>query len=259
MTKHSSEGSFMEAEEFKIVEVSPVKKLKYCLIGLPDVGLVGLITVNHIIGAFNPSEVGHLESDSLPPVLVIHNGAPKSPIRIFVKNDVAILTSEIPIPQTAIPALSRKIVEWSKSKDVELLISVGGIGIPNRLEIETPEVYGVASSEPVKEVLTKSKILLLEEGFMVGPHAAILKDSIKNGLNNLVMMAQSHYKYPDPGAAAVTITAINKLLRLDINTKSLLDQAEDIRIKLRELMQRTNKQIESTQKTQEQELPPMYV
>jgi len=246
-------------EEMKIVETTPVKKLKTCLIGLPDVGLVGLITVNHIIGTLNLDEMAYLDSSILPPILVIHKGEPKAPIRVFAKGDLAVLTSEIPIPQSLIPPLSQRIVEWSKSKGVELLISVGGIAIPNRLEIDQPEVYGVVSSDHVKSILTQSKTPVLEEGFMVGPHASILKESMKNGLDNLILMAQSHYQYPDPGAAAATVAVVNKLLNLKIDVKSLLDQAEEIRLKLRELMQRTYKQMERTQKAQEQELPPMYV
>ncbi len=243
----------------KVIETEPIKKVKSLIVGLPDVGLVGLITVNHIINSLKLDEIGYFESDNLPPILVIHKGEPKSPIRIFKKDDLAILTSEVPISQSMIPVISKKIIDWAKSKEVDLLLSVSGIAIPNRLELEKPEVYGVASSSQVKKILIDSKIEPLEEGFMVGSHASILKEAMKSGLKNITLMAQSHYQYPDPGAAAATIIIINSLLGLNINTQSLLDQAQEIRLKLRELMQRTYKQMERMQKTQEQELPPMYV
>ncbi|WP_455364543.1 proteasome assembly chaperone family protein [[Eubacterium] cellulosolvens] len=246
-------------EEMKVIETEPIKKLRSLIIGLPDVGLVGLITVNHIIDALKLEEAGYFESDNLPPVLVIHKGEPKSPIRIFRKDDLSILTSEVPISQSMIPVISRTIIDWAKAKEVDLLISVSGIAIPNRLELEKPEVYGVASSNQVKKILADSKIEPLEEGFMVGSHASILKEAMKNEVKNITLMAQSHYQYPDPGAAAATITTVNRLLGLNIDNQSLLDQAEEIRLKLRELMQRTYKQMERMQKTQEQELPPMYV
>lgn len=249
----------MENGGIEIVETQPIQHVKHCLIGLPDVGLVGLITVNHVVQAQGMEEVGYLESSLLPPVIVIHQGRPKAPIRIFNKGDMAVITSEIPIPTSAIPSLSTSIIDWAKEKDVELLINISGIAVPNRLEIKVPEVYGVASNEPSRNLLSKVDVKLLEEGFMVGPQAMILKEAVKKDLNTIVVMAQSHYQYPDPGAAAATVNVLNKLAGLNVDVKKLLEQAEEIRLKMRELMQRTYRSMQKMQKAQEQELPPMYV
>jgi len=46
---------------------------------------------------------------------------------------------------------------------------------------------------------------------------------------------------------------------LNVEVKTLLEQAEEIRLKTREIMQRTYKAMQRMQKMQEQELPPMYV
>ncbi len=54
------------------------------------------------------------------------------------------------------------------------------------------------------------------------------------------------------------INAVNKLLNLEVDVKKLLEDAEGIRVKTRELMQRTTKSLEGMAKTQEQELPAMY-
>jgi predicted ATP-grasp superfamily ATP-dependent carboligase len=39
---------------------------------MPDTGLTGMIAVSHIIRSMNLPEIGHVESDILPPVMVIH-------------------------------------------------------------------------------------------------------------------------------------------------------------------------------------------
>lgn len=245
--------------ELEIVEVKPLDSLKTCVIGLPDVGLVGLITAHHLVNSLKLEEVGYLESSLLPPIIVVHDGKPKAPVRLFAQGDLAILTSEIPIPASMLNLLANKVLNWTSAKDVELLISVSGIAVPNRLEISTPEVYGVPSSEKVKRILEGSRVPLLEEGFMVGPHAAILKESLKRKTDSLILLAQSHYQYPDPGAAASMVNTLNRLLSLDVDVKKLLEQAEEIRLKTREIMQRTYKAMQKMQKMQEQELPPMYV
>lgn len=246
-------------EELKIIEVKPLDSLRTCVIGLPDVGLVGLITANHLINSLKLEEIGYLESSLFPPIIVVHDGRPKAPVRLFAQGDLAILTSEIPIPASLLNLLANKILDWTATKNVDLLISVSGIAVPNRLEIDTPEVYGVASSEKAKKILEDSRIPLLEEGFMVGPHAAILRESLKRKTDSLILLAQSHYQYPDPGAAASMVNILNKLLSLNVDVKKLLEQAEEIRLKTREIMQRTYKAMQRMQKMQEQELPPMYV
>jgi predicted ATP-grasp superfamily ATP-dependent carboligase len=55
------------------------------------------------------------------------------------------------------------------------------------------------------------------------------------------------------------VTSLNKLLNLSVDVKGLLEQAEEIRLRMRELMQRTSKSMRGMEKAQEQELPAMYV
>jgi len=249
----------MKVEEFKIIEAESIPSIKYCLIGMPDTGLTGMIAVTHIIRTLSLAEIGHLESDLIPPVLVIHQGEPKDPIRFFGDEKLAAITSETPLSTASMYPLARSIVNWAKSKKIELLISVSGIATQNRLEIEKPLVYGVGTAKNTKELLDKAGVKLLEEGFMVGPHAIILKECMTNKVPNMVLLAQSHHQYPDPGASAAAIGSINRLLDEKIETKKLLEQAEEIRLRTRELMQRTAKSMRGMEKGQEQELPAMYV
>lgn len=249
----------MKIEEMTIVESTPVEAIKYCIVGLPDPGLVGLIAVSHIIHSLEMPEVGYVKSDLLPPVMVVHQGDPKPPLRVYGEEKFAAIISEIPINLAAIPRLARCIVGWVQSKGAELLVSVSGLAVQNRLDIETPAVFGVGTSSAERKLLGEASIPLLEEGFMVGPHALILRESMKERVPNVILLVQSHYQYPDPGAAASSIGTLNRLLGLDVDTKKLLEQAEEIRLKTRELMRRTHRSMQMMRKAQEQEIPPLYI
>jgi uncharacterized protein len=249
----------LAVEEIRIVETTPIEKVDHCLVGFPDVGLVGLIAVNHIVNALGLADVGYIESDYLPPVVVVHQGDPKAPIRVYRKEGLIIITSEVPIQPAVIPFLSRRIVDWAKTKGSQLLITLSGVAVQNRLEIETPAVYGVGGSPGTRDLLKKSAVNLLEEGFMVGAQASIMRESVKANVPSVILMAQSHSQYPDPGAAASIVSALNRLLNLNVDVKGLLEQAEEIRLRMRELMQRTSKSMRGMEKGQEQELPAMYV
>jgi uncharacterized protein len=127
------------------------------------------------------------------------------------------------------------------------------------LEIDVPVIYGVGTTPSVRELFSKVDVQLFEEGFMAGLHALIVKECMKKKISNLILLAQSHYRYPDPAAAISIINSLNKLLQLDIDTMELASQAEEIRLKTRELMQRTQRSMQGIQKEQEQEIPLMYV
>lgn len=242
-----------------IVETSPMKRIKYCIIGVPDVGLVGAIAAGYVIRSLKMMEIGHLESDVFPPVMVVHDGDPKAPFRIYSKDDLAIIISEIPLEPEALPLASRAIVDWAKSKNVELLITITGIGVQNREEIDVPAVFGIGNSPSAKSLFSKAGAKPFEEGFMAGLHALIAGESMKKNISNLILLAQSHFQYPDPAAAVSVIDSLKGLLGMDVDTKELLKEAEEIRLKTRELMQRTQRSMEGVGKGQEQEIPMMYV
>jgi len=242
-----------------IAETTPTKEFKYCLVGFPDVGLVGSIALSYVIREQQMAEIGHVESDDLPPVLVIHSGDPKPPLRLYSKGDIVAVVSEIPVDPWLIPAIARLIVDWAKSKNVELLIALSGIAVQNRLEIEVPAVYGIGSTPAAKEHVKTAGIEVFEEGFIAGINAVLVKECLNKNVPAMVLLAQSHLKYPDPGAAASLISYFGKLMGLEVDTKKLLAEEDEIRLKLRELMQRTQQQMQQVRKGQEQEIPPMYV
>ena len=241
-----------------VVETSPINRCRYCLVGFPDVGLVSSIALGHAILEAQMTEVGHMESDEFPPVIVVHDGAPKPPLRLYQKNDVIFVVSEMPIDFNFITPIARSLVDWAESKNVELLITTSGIAVPNRLEIEVPEVYGVASSAAVRKIMEDAGIKALEEGFVAGLHAALMKESLKKRVPSLILLAQSHLKYPDPGAAASLMEALNRLVGLDVDTKALLVHEGEVRLRLRTLMQRTQENMRQVKKGQEQEIPLLY-
>ena len=57
----------------RIVETDKVENGVVVINGLPDVGLVGLLAASHIISSLKLREVGAIESDLLPPMIVLHS------------------------------------------------------------------------------------------------------------------------------------------------------------------------------------------
>jgi uncharacterized protein len=240
-----------------IIETEKVGGTKYGLLALPDTGLVGTIAVGHTIRSKKMREIGYLRASALPQLLVIHDGEPKSPVRLYGSDGLVALISETPLPFATYKDLVPQTVQWAREKGIELLISLSGIAVQNREEIDRPQVFGIGSTADVRSLLKSRAFQLLEEGFVAGPRALLLNECVEKAFPLAVLLAQSHPKFPDPAAAVSMLQHLNEAFEFEIEVKSLQEQAEEFRLRLRELMQRTQQSI-SSMKTQEEELPALY-
>jgi uncharacterized protein len=240
-----------------IVETEKIGSTKYGLVALPDTGLVGTIAVGHTIRSKKLREIGYVRLSALPPLLVIHNGEPKSPVRIYGNADLIALISETPLPSSTYKDLVAQTVQWAGEKGIELLISLSGIAVQNRMEIDRPQVFGIGATAAVRSLLKSHDFSLLEEGFVAGPQALLLNECVERAFPLAVLLAQSHSKFPDPVAAVSVLQHLNEAFGFEIEVKALQEQAEEFRLRLRELMQRTQQSMRSM-KTQEAELPALY-
>lgn len=246
-------------DEVRIVESEEVKfRNPAAIVGFPDVGLVGTIAAFHIIDKLKLKEIAHLESEEFPPVVVVHEGRARYPLRIYGNKDIMVVISEIPLTPDLINGVSRSLVEWFRQRDTSMVISLGGIAHPRRLDIDKLKVYGVSSDDEVDDILKENDVNLFLEGLTVGPHGVILRDCMRNNLHSMYLMGESHINYPDPESAASVIEKINGILNLKIPVKKLIEEGEEIKIRSRDLMKRTEDTLKEMQKAQEHEIPMMY-
>ena len=242
---------------FRIVETGSIPKKPVVINGLPDVGLVGLLAASHMITSLRLEEVGAIESDFLPPMIVLHDGIPKSPIRIFAGNSLAVIISETAIPVPLIRPLANGLVEWALDKSASLVLSLGGMAVANRQDIDAPKVFAALSEKGLESKLNGAAEVL-EEGYIVGAYGLILRRCMETSLPAIALLTQSYYNYPDPEAAAAAVFAVNKILQLNIDVSNLLKRGEEIRLRSKDMMHRTQEEMLKMNKSHEYDLPPLY-
>ncbi|PVX24902.1 MAG: hypothetical protein CW691_06135, partial [Candidatus Bathyarchaeum sp.] len=159
------------SETVKIIEKKTIPSDTTMLIGLPDVGLVGLIATSYLVSELKLEEVAYMDSDLLPPVAVLHKGLPHAPLRIYGNENLMAVISEMAIPAPAIYAIMREIVDWGQTKKVKQIVSMGGIPIENRQTIKEPKVFAAASNQEILDRLSKNGLEIMNEGYIVGPQA----------------------------------------------------------------------------------------
>ncbi|MBX5327566.1 MAG: proteasome assembly chaperone family protein [Candidatus Bathyarchaeia archaeon] len=242
----------------KVIEREPVSSGAIMVHGLPDVGLVGVIAASHLIAELNMVEMAYLDSDALPPVAVLHEGLPHAPMRIFGDTNLLATISEMPIPANGVQLLMNTLLDWGLSKSPKLTVSIGGMPVQNRQDIDAPKVFGVASHANLLELLEKKGITVLREGYMVGPQAIILRYCAEKNMPAIALLAQSFYNYPDPEAAAAALKEFSNITGIKVDVTKLLEKGEEIRLRARDVMKRTQQELTKMKKTQEYDLP-LYV
>jgi len=246
------------SEAVRIVERKPVPSGAIMLHGLPDVGLVGLIATSYIISELDLEEIAYIDSDLLPPIVVLHQGLPHAPLRIYGKKDLIAVISEVAVPAKALHLIMRKLVDWAESKGVKMMMSIGGLPVQNRQDIKEPKVFGAGSSRDALKLLREKGLEILKEGFIVGPQALIMRYCAERKLTAIALLAQSFFNYPDPEASAVAIKKFGDITGHRVDVSQLLEKGEEIRLRARDIMRRTQSELTRMKKSQEYDLP-LYV
>lgn len=245
--------------EIKIIEVRDIPEGVKIICGLPDVGLVGVIAAAHMISKMNLVEAAYVETDLLPPVIILENGVPKSPIRIFEGGGIAVINSEVAIPSDAIYPLMKSIVEWAWRKKAERIFTLSGLPVPNRHELEKIRIFGAASNNNMLKVLKDNEVEIIERGFLVGPQALILKYCVEKNISAIALLAETFYNYPDPEASSVVIQALNRILNINVDVSELVERGEEVRLAMRDMMRRTQAELARMKKSQEYDIPGFYI
>ncbi|MEM2091692.1 MAG: PAC2 family protein [Candidatus Bathyarchaeia archaeon] len=245
--------------EIRIIEHKIIPEDAELICGLPDVGLVGAIAVAHMIHKLDLREVAYVESDMLPPIIILENGLPRSPIRIFGDGNIVVVSSEIAIPLEVISPVIRGVVDWAWRRRVKRIFTLGGLPVPNRHEIEKLRIFGAVSDDSLLKIIEENDVEVIQRGFLVGPQALILKYCAERSMPAIALLAESFYNYPDPEASSIVIQTLNRIMGMNIDVSELIEKGEEVRLAMRDMMRRTQTELARMRKSHEYDIPGYYI
>jgi len=237
--------------EIKEYEPSKISKPNI-IVGVPEAGLVGTISASYLIQQLKLPETGYIDSELVPPVVVVHDSKPKRPIRIFGRDDVVIIASEVPLNPRLSLEFAAEVVRWAKTRNSKILVGITSVPFEGRLEnVEEgkPNVLALASESRIEDMFKEIGASPFEEGVLVGTYAKLLQHCIDLGQPNLTLLAEAYPQFPDPGAAAAAIEVLNKVLPIQVDVGNLIKQADEVRLRMRQLMARTQENLKRMAET----------
>lgn len=222
-----------------VVENAPEIRNPILILSVPGAGLVGTISADHLIKTAGLDEVGRIDSPFLPPVVEVKDGIASHTVKIFSGKGIYLIKVEVPLPVEPLMRLTEAILDWIAKKRPKLALVIGGIPDENRMSVEKPTVMTVFSSEEAREAASNMGGELMKGGYLSGYAAYFLREAMRRGIPAAAVIVQSFDTYPDPGAAAELLKAIEPTLGFSIDISQLEAESETIRIKMKELMART--------------------
>jgi len=206
--------------------------------GFPSVGLVGAIATEYLASKMDLKEIGFIKSDEFPPITLVKDGIPKSPIRIYANESLVVIVSDTVVPPQLSGEVAKAMADWAQHHGAEKVISLGGIAHEEREKIE-PKVYSVSPDEEKIKQLKKAGVQPVKLGFLTGVFGLLMMECYEKNIPSYGFLADAHMQYPDAGAAAKVLEALISDLGLKLDVKPLLETSSKIEEKMAVLMKQT--------------------
>jgi uncharacterized protein len=236
-------------DDIKVIARDLGSAEKSVLIGFPGSGLVGSIALQYLVEQMEFEQIGSITSKYFPPVALMAKGVISAPVRLYEKDSLAAIVSDVPIHPMICYEVANGIMNWLTRYNLREIVMIAGI------TTNEPEkrVFGVATNQKVLEKIAEDTIIL-PMGSISGIAASILTECKTRGIPGMGLLGET-VNTPDPRSSASTIEVLNKMYSLGLDVQPLIDQAVEIEAAMAQIAEQVQK-TETAQPRREQ--LPMY-
>lgn len=226
------------------------------LVGFPSNGLVGTFTISYLIHYVKMELIGEIDHHELPPTLFVEDGEIMAPIRIYKKNNIHVIISDLPFEPYIAYDFANSVLEYCRKNEIQQIIIVSGMETINS-EPKPTKIYGLVTHQVSEKILYENQIPKFLAGSIFGTDAAMLTVFRKSKFPTLILYAECHPFFPDPEASITAISTVAQILNIKIDTTDIEKRIERLRIQHRNLMEETIKALQQKERTQSR-APQIY-
>ena len=216
-------------------EVYEIKKtvLKSPIIfaGFVGAGLVGPLSVGHIIDKLKMEEIGYLRSRHLPPSTVFIQGRLRHPFRLYSNNDgtLCAIICEITLP-FGLHDIVSTILNWAEKNGSHEIVILDGVAAATH-----DNKAFCAAEEDLCRVMEGNDIKMIPQGFITGVAGGLLNECLVRKIQGVTLLVKASEKGADPLAAATLVEAVNRAYNMNIDTTDLRKYKKKIGVDFKEL------------------------
>lgn len=251
--------------------VLPVKSHKIPLdtpvliAGFPDSGMIGSVSINHIIEQLGMHQIASVESQHVMPAAIFIGKRFRHPFRIYANasGTVCALICEVPVMARGTSSIINTIIDWSANAGVREIIVLGGIlptnFSPPYLLQRKPLLLQNDVAENKYANQDSAEMVVPDDAIIVGLSGSLLSLCAARGLKCTSLMIPTMSEAPDPEGAAIVLEALAKIpLNLKIDTSPLRQKVEVIKKHLEEFLKMHQQQMQEYERASSRETERIY-
>ena len=232
-----------------------ISKENILLVGFPSNGLVGTFTISYLVHNLDMKQIGEIEHPNVPPTLFVEDGEILPPIRIYKKNNIYVIMSDLPFDPFIAHDFGESVLAYCKKNQIKKIIIVSGMESVNR-DPKSPKIFGLVTHQSAEKTLYDFGISKFLSGSIFGTDASMISVFRKSKIPAIILYAECHPFFPDPEASIVAITTVAKILNVKVNTGDIQKKIEWLRIQHRNLMEETIRSLQTQQQEKQPTRPP---
>ncbi|KUO94066.1 MAG: hypothetical protein AT717_01015 [Vulcanisaeta sp. CIS_19] len=238
----------------RISITEPIIRTWYFLTGFAGIGMVGYLTVQHLVNALNCRRVGFIEMPKEPPfsAYVVNTNILSTPGEIYHCPDPGFTISVIHWDGDFMTRYAhdvvRTIAHWVYINGFREAILFGGLD--NRLRSDGNDLLRVTVTSAYRDKFSLSGVRLMELNYaMVGPLALLMNEFERLNVPAIAILPYAEPFRADPNAAIVAIQFLKELTGVEVDVSRLRELADMIDKELKELQESAKRR----------EGPPHYI
>jgi uncharacterized protein len=228
---------------------------KILIIAFPSAGLVGAFAVSYLTAQLGMKDIGDLEFTKISPTYAIKNGEIYGPVRIYNKDNLYAILSNIPLNPIYTYDLITKSIEFAKNNDIKKII------IPRGLEAygnkkNDPISYGVVANKTSKSLLEEYNLPNIQGAMILGVDASVISALKNSEIPCVVLYTTCRMMFPDDDAIIKSIKTLSDIIKVKVETEKFEEQLEKISKENEKLIIETKNYFEKASGRSASILPP---
>jgi len=229
----------MENVIIKYIEKKPRLKNPIFIEGLPGIGNVGKLAVEHLIEITKAKKFAELYSKDFPPQVFINTDGTVKLVNneFFYKKakkknqrDLILLTGDYQgLSSHGQYDLVETILDVIEELGVKQMLTLGGYGLGH--EIKDPKVlFATTDKHLVKSIKKYGAVFKKNEpgGGIIGASGLLLGLGKNRGLEGVCFMGETPGYLVDPKSAKAVLKIVTKITNIDIDFSRLEEKAKEI-------------------------------
>ncbi len=197
------------------------------LVGLPGMGMVAKTTINYFVEVLGPELFADIPMPYLSPSitffekgLVVPVDRDISPFKFYYSQEenIILFSGDTQFGYSAKDnELAEEIVEAAKLCGVDIIYTVMATHV--RKYVEEPEVFGVATSNELLQVLNSKEVKIAEGSLRIsGVNGLVIEYALRKGIKGIALLSETAFPEAlDIKACHAGIKKVSQLLGINID------------------------------------------